>query len=48
MLARLLMNLVADVIFRSAGTRSRAYEAEIDRYLDARGIVLDRKGATLR
>jgi hypothetical protein len=47
MIAQLLMNLVVDVIFRSAGARSRSYETEIDRYLDARGVVRDRKVSTL-
>lgn len=43
MIARLLMNLVADLIFQWAASGKRAYEAEVDHYLEARGFVLDRK-----
>jgi hypothetical protein len=43
MLARLLMRLIADILFEAAATRKRAYEAEVDRYLEAQGFVLDRK-----
>jgi hypothetical protein len=43
MLARLLMRLIADILFETAKSRNRSYEAEIDRYLEARGFVLDRK-----
>lgn len=43
MLARLLMRLIADVLFEAAASRNRSYEAEVDRYLEARGFVLDRK-----
>jgi hypothetical protein len=43
MLARLLMRLIADVLFEAAASRKRAYEAEIDRYLETQGFVLDRR-----
>jgi len=43
MLARLLMRLIADVLFEAAKSRSRSYEAEVDRYLEAQGFVLDPK-----
>jgi hypothetical protein len=43
MLARLLMRLIADVVFETAASRKRSYEAEIDRYLQAKGFVLDPK-----
>ena len=43
MLARLLMRLIADVLFEAAKSRSRSYEAEVDRYLEAQGFVLDQK-----
>ncbi len=33
----MLMGFIADLVFRSAASGSRAYEAEIDRYLVARG-----------
>ncbi len=33
----LLMGFLADLIFGSASARSRAYEAEVDRYLAERG-----------
>jgi hypothetical protein len=48
MVAQLLLNLVADAIFRSVGARHRSYEADIDRYLGARGIVLEPKPAAVR
>jgi len=43
MLARLLMRLIADMLFETAASRNRSYEAEVDRYLAAQGFVLDRK-----
>ena len=43
MLARLLMRLIADVLFEAAASRKRSYEAEVDRYLKTQGFVLDRK-----
>jgi len=43
MLARLLMRLIADMLFDAAASRNRSYEAAIDRYLEAQGFVLDRK-----
>lgn len=43
MLVRLLMRLIADVVFDAAASRKRSYEAEIDRYLQAKGFVLDRE-----
>jgi hypothetical protein len=43
MLARLLMRLIADMLFEAAASRNRSYEAEVDRYLEAQGFVLDRK-----
>jgi hypothetical protein len=43
MVARLLMRLIADMLFEAAASRNRSYEAEIDRYLEAQGFVLDRK-----
>jgi hypothetical protein len=42
MLARLLMRLIADILFEAAASRNRSYEAEVDRYLEAQGFVLDR------
>jgi hypothetical protein len=43
MLARLLMRLIADMLFETAASRNRSYEAEVDRYLEAQGFILDRK-----
>jgi hypothetical protein len=43
MLVRLLMRLIADVVFEAAASRKRSYEAEVDRYLQAKGFVLDRQ-----
>jgi len=43
MLARLLMRLIADILFDAAASRNRSYEAEVGRYLEAQGIILDRK-----
>ena len=43
MLARLLMRLIADLLFDTAASRNRSYEAEVDRYLEAQGFVLNRK-----
>ena len=48
MLARLLMRLIADVVFDVAASRKRSYEAEIDRYLQAKGFVLDREAIPIR
>jgi len=43
MLARLLMRLITDILFEAAASRNRSYEAEVDRYLEDRGFILDRK-----
>lgn len=43
MLARLLMRLIADMLFEAATSRNRSYEAEVDRYLETQGFILDRK-----
>jgi hypothetical protein len=43
MVARLLMRLIADILFEAAASRNRSYEAEVDRYLEAQGFVLDRE-----
>ena len=43
MLARLLMRLIADLLFDAAKSRSRSYEAEVDRYLQAQGFTLEKK-----
>jgi hypothetical protein len=43
MVARLLMRLIADILFEAAASRNRSYEAEVDRYLEDRGFILDRK-----
>jgi hypothetical protein len=43
MLARLLMRLIADILFEAAASRNRSYEAEVDRYLEAQGFVIDRE-----
>jgi hypothetical protein len=43
MLARLLMRLIADMMFDAAASRNRSYEAEVDRYLKAQGFILDRE-----
>jgi hypothetical protein len=43
MLARLLMRLIADVLFETAASRNRSYEAEVDRYLQAQGFSLEKK-----
>jgi hypothetical protein len=43
MLARLLMRLIADALFDAVKSRSRAYEAEVDRYLQAQGFILEKK-----
>lgn len=33
-----MMSFLADLVFNSMGTRSRAYEAEIDRYFQERRV----------
>jgi len=43
MIAQLLMRLIADMLFDAAASRNRSYEAEVDRYLEAQGFVLDRE-----
>jgi hypothetical protein len=43
MLARLLMRLITDALFDAVKSRSRSYEAEVDRYLQARGFILEKK-----
>ncbi len=43
MLVGLLIRLIADMLFEAAASRNRSYEAEVDRYLEAHGFVLDRK-----
>jgi hypothetical protein len=43
MLARLLMRLIADALFDAVKSRSLAYEAEVDRYLQAQGFILEKK-----
>jgi hypothetical protein len=43
MVARLLMRLIADLLFDAAASRNRSYEAEVDRYLETQGFILDRK-----
>ena len=43
MLARLLMRLIADILLDAAASRKRSYEAEVDRYLEARGFILERE-----
>jgi hypothetical protein len=43
MLARLLMRLIADLLFDAAQSRSRSYEAEVDRYLQTQGFTLEKK-----
>ena len=43
MLAQLLMRLIADLLFEAAASRNRSYEAEVDRYLETEGFILDRK-----
>jgi len=40
MIARLLMGLLADMVFEVAGAAQRSYEAEIDRYLEGNGRAL--------
>jgi hypothetical protein len=43
MLARILMRLITDILFEAAAARNRSYEAEVDRYLEGQGFILDRK-----
>ncbi len=43
MLARILMRLITDILFEAAASRNRSYEAEVDRYLEGQGFILDRK-----
>ena len=43
MIAQLLMRLIADMLFDAAASRNRSYEAEVDRYLETQGFILDRK-----
>lgn len=43
MIVGLLMKLIADMLFESAASGKRSYEAEVDRYLEARGFSLNRK-----
>ena len=43
MVARLLMRLIADLLFEAAASRTRSYEAEVDLYLETQGFDLDRK-----
>jgi hypothetical protein len=38
MIVTLLMGLVADLVFDSAASMRRAFDAEIDRYLQGRGF----------
>ena len=38
LIARLVLGLLGDAVFDTTATRLRAYEAEIDRYLDERGF----------
>jgi hypothetical protein len=45
MIAQLLMRFIADIIFESAAARKRSYEKEIDRYLEARGLISKREAA---
>ncbi len=40
MFATMLMAVIADVVFDSAGKMKRAYEAEIDRYFREHGLVM--------
>jgi hypothetical protein len=38
MIVTLLMGLVADLVFESTAALRRSYDADIDRYLKARGF----------
>jgi hypothetical protein len=38
MIVALLMGLVADLVFDSAASMQRSFDAEIDRYLQGRGL----------
>jgi hypothetical protein len=38
MIVTLLMGLVADLVFDSAASMRRSFDAEIDRYLQGRGL----------
>ena len=38
LIARLVLGLLGDALFDTSASRVRAYEAEIDRYLDERGF----------
>jgi len=38
LIARFVLGLVGDVVFDTTSARLRSYEAEIERYLDARGF----------
>jgi hypothetical protein len=45
MVVPLLRSLIAEMLFQSVTARHRAYEAEIDRYLEARGFRPHPEGA---
>ena len=38
LIARFVLGLVGDAVFDATSDRLRSYEAEIERYLDARGF----------
>jgi hypothetical protein len=38
LIARLVLGLMGDAVFDATAQRLRTYEAELDRYLDARGF----------
>ncbi len=42
MMAQLLLGLLADLVFRSVASARRSFPAEVDRYLEQRGLAQDR------
>lgn len=42
MIAQLLLGLLADVVFESVASMQRSFSAEVNRYLEGRGLAQDR------
>ena len=38
-MGQLLLAFLADIVFESAATRGRAFERDMDRYFEKRGLV---------
>jgi hypothetical protein len=44
-MAQWLLALLADIVFESAASAQRTFRGEVDRYLDDRGMMLERGAA---